>query len=268
MPILKDLVNAFAVDERAKEHVQRLGHGSVMELDRSVRSDLTQFVDRYWSEIEPFASDHAYLKEPKDLGMARRRAALAAVLSAPRDELRERFDMRWLGLRDRWDALLAVLAHAGCFFLRRGTIEGYYFNIGDSERKTDRALAEADLLQDMDAGAVEDRYADVLAAMKWAAAVRPVDENLYLRSDLGALLGGAFPRLKAKPTMTDAELNQVAAGPHEARIFELQNASDEERIAITVRPSLLFSSLTIFHLPWISKDTEMRFWSKSFHHRD
>ena len=114
-----------------------------MKLDRSVRSDFSQLVDGYWSDVEPLASDHAYLKDPKDLGVARRRAALAAMLSAPENELHDRCGARWLSLRNRWDALLAVLASAGCFFLRRGTIEDYYFGVGDNVRKTERALAEA-----------------------------------------------------------------------------------------------------------------------------
>ena len=88
-----------------------------------------------------------------------------------------------------------------------------------------------------------ERYADVLAAMERAAAVPRVDENLYLRSDLGALLGAAFHRLKARPTMSNAELNQVADGPNAGRVFDLENASNETRVAITVRvKSALFRS--------------------------
>jgi AAA domain, putative AbiEii toxin, Type IV TA system/AAA domain len=238
-----DLVNTFEVDERTRKAAEQLGHRTMMDLDRSIRSDFSQFVDDYWSDIEPLASDHTYLREAKDLDVARRRAALATVLSASTDELRDRRDPRWLTFRDRWNALLAVLGIAGCFFLRRGTIENYYFSAGDHERKTERALAEADLILEKELTAVAERYADALVAMKRAAAVPTVDENLYLRSHLGGLLGAAFPRLKAKPTMSKSELNQVSGGPHAGHVFELENVSNDTRVAITIHmKSPLFGS--------------------------
>jgi len=43
--------------------------------------------------------------------------------------------------------------------------------------------------------------------------------------------------------MSNAELNQVADGPNAGRVFDLENASNETRVAITVRvKSALFRS--------------------------
>ena len=228
------LVCAFR--EQAQEAANARGMGSINEIDQAIRSDLALLIDRRWSDLSRLAEGHRYWKNRsiKDLDeekKSRRRAGLAALLSCKLTELDNFNDNTELkSIRRRCEALLDLLSSAGCIFLRGGTIEDYFEHSGDasSSGKPEAAASEVEHFMNEPIELVRERYADVIRAMEVAAPVKRIDENYFLREQLGSLLGAAMQIVTLK--MPDAELNaRVVANFHSsAPVFQFSNQSTIE----------------------------------------
>jgi hypothetical protein len=227
------LVNAFAEDEDARKAAICSGHSDLFSMDRPLRTEFARAVAEQWIELAPLAAAHHYLQSsegdpPSD--MAKRRATLAVVLSADETTLRSLPNgQAWAGLRSRFGALLSVLEAAGCFLLRRGTVEDCYFSTvapgatGKPEAAADEAAAIAEAVN----ATLRQHYADALRAIECAAPAPLVDENAFLRGHLAGLLGTVFQMLKANTDQEDINFAARSAAPDAARIFVLENASAE-----------------------------------------
>lgn len=237
-----DLVNAFA--QEAEPAAVKRGHGGVVAMDRSLRTEFAQAVEHGWHELEPLAASHRYMVKPDKadttLEKARRRAALAAILREDQKPLEALPSAAsWLSLRGRFVALLDVLETGGCFILRRGTIEDCYADPPppESSGKPEAADQEAALLADAALVGVHQRYADALRAISSAAPGSPVDERAFLREQLAMLLAATFSRLDAGTTAED--LRRIMAGNQMTgtNIFTVENVSSPEpngRLALRV----------------------------------
>ncbi len=130
-----------------------------------------------------------------------------------------------------------IMAKAGCTFLRRGTIEDYYFRQfpATSYTKPEASAAEAELFASRNDSEIRQQYADVIQAMEIAAPIKKIDENDLLREQLGSLLGAAMQIVR--PGMLDDELNVRATANFSSTkpIFQFSNKSREEGANNTVR---------------------------------
>jgi hypothetical protein len=213
------LVSVF--QDQAQPKANERGMGSVMEIDRSIRDKFNSLLDPLFQALSPIATKHRYwtssrAQDPDEDLKAKRRAALAALLSSTTDELRPLVDGEALTLRTRYNALLEILDSAGCIILRRGTIEDYYFDsYPGSVGKPEAAAVEMEKILILAETAVRRQYEDVVRAVQIAAPLKKIDENMLLREQLGSLLGGAL--LIVKPGMLDDELNSRAGGQFRLR---------------------------------------------------
>lgn len=238
------LVSAFANEERVREAAQGAGHMNLSAMDRPLRTALAQAVGDRWDEIKPLAAAHRYVADrgkTTPVDVARRRATLAALLSADEEALRSLpHGEVWLSLRRQFGALLDVLETGGCFVLRRGTIEDCYLDPAASAAtgKPEAAAAEAVVVAEAAEAALRRSYADVLRVIERAAPASPVDENAFLRDYLAGLLGAVFQALKPDTTQDEIAAAALAANPEASRIFALENASAECHGAPALRVSI------------------------------
>lgn len=224
------LINAFGEQEQAQSAALEAGHSKPSEMDKVLRTGFAQAVNDWWSEIEPLAAAHQYLKQPKEtLEKSRRRAALAVVLSIDEAALRDLpHGADWCGFRSRFNALLRVMIAGGCFILRRGTIEDYFdpASMSKATGKPEAAADEASSFLDMPERELRQRYADVLEALENAAPAPPLDENAFLRIQLASLLAGVFQALKPETGADDIAL-ATASQSEAAGLFSIENATAE-----------------------------------------
>jgi len=198
-----DLVNALNENPDASGEARTKGASSPIELARPLRCDFCRLVDTSWSDIARNAEQHLYwTQKTADVPdqVARRRAALSTLLVGdPRD-----FDEEWVAIRQRFDALLEVLAAAGCFVLRRGPIESYYLSSQHTTSigKPSSAVEEAEEIQAAERSAVEANYGDVVGALRYAGHAEPPDEARLVRE---TLLSAVTPVLASLERMTSSE---------------------------------------------------------------
>jgi hypothetical protein len=202
---------------------------SVMDIDRSIRDKFQTLLDEAFDALSATAIKHRYWtgrsadEEPK----AKRRATLAALLVTPETDLAGLLSGELAALRKRYDALLELLAVAGCIILRRGTIEDYY-STGASRGtlgKPESAAVEVETFSSRDSQNIKQNFDDVVRAVEIAAPIKKIDENAFLREQLGSLLGAAFQIVTF--SMPDDELNAriKSNSPYEALVFQFINRS-------------------------------------------
>lgn len=224
------LVNVFS--DIAQPFAHRLGMGSVGDIDRSIRDKLNALLDDAFEALSPRTETHRYWtsreEDPDNEQKAKRRATVAALLSGSDSELREILGGALVELRTRFDALIKLLAQAGCVVLRKGTIEDYYFANYPGMGKPEAAASEAEGMGQQEENALRDQYKDVFVAIETAAPLRKIDENALLREQLGSLLGAAMQIVQ--PGMSDDELNARAAANlgTEGLVFSFANRSTNE----------------------------------------
>jgi hypothetical protein len=125
------LVSAFG--EAARTAANDAGMGTVMEIDRGIRDNLATLLDQAFNHLQPAAETHRYWiardHSPAEELKAKRRATVAALLTSAEAGLAQSsIGTELKALRKRYEALVELMAKAGCTFLRRGTIEDYYFS--------------------------------------------------------------------------------------------------------------------------------------------
>jgi hypothetical protein len=194
--------------------VHKLGAENLPALDRPIRNSLYEFVDKHWDSVATAAMSHRYWasRESEDLNdaKAKRRATVAFLLAANVHNMMQLPNGEMLhGLRHRFDALLEVLADAGCVVLRNGTIEDYYQDASPQQTgKPDAAANEVEGFDGVSATQLRVRYSEIVKAIELSAPIRRINENELLREQLGSLLGAAFQLVTV--SMTDEELNSRA----------------------------------------------------------
>ncbi|MDQ2832610.1 MAG: AAA family ATPase [Acidobacteriota bacterium] len=249
------IVGLFNNDQRGRELAQRHMHQDVVSLARGVYQSFADLVTNYWGEIASLAEQHSYWinRDPNatDDTSAKRRAALAVLLTSPESTLPTQHD--WRGIRIRFQALLDFLEQVGCFILPRGTIENYYLcsNLTATE-KPSKAAEETVYLATASRQDIEDRYDVVIRALRFASDAPVIDEAAEVQSVLGAVVGAVMPAIRAESTddtLTATALRTVA---DRAKIFRLWNATDEQgdvQLGVDLSSQILDVSGFPFQLP-------------------
>jgi len=220
--------------EPASAAVEKLGVGSLAQLDSGVRNDFSKLVDESWDEISELAVQHKYYalarESESDEKQARRRSALAVLLTEDGARLAGAIRFaEWMSIKTRYEALLDVLDKAGCIVLRRGTIEDYYLDkVSELQDKPASAAREAESFVTSSKNDLRARYRDVVSAISTAAPIKNISENDLLREQLSGMLAVAL--VVVKPSMSDDELNVRAKANFgtDHSIFRFENTTHDD----------------------------------------
>jgi ABC-type branched-subunit amino acid transport system ATPase component len=242
-----DLVNSFSDDPEAKEAVQKKkGYASLSEFAREVYCHFCDVVDKHWNDIANDAIKYPCWTEhgTDDESIAQRRAAMAILLTSREEEIRSWPNAEtWGEVYRRLMSLVDFLENVGCFILRRGTIEGYYqFADPNSSSKVSAAIQEADKLTDKDRAFVEQCYADIIRALRYASTSPKIDESSAISELLLSVIAPTLNRFDGETT--DSELKGFAQQflRDGASLFSLSNASatkDEPILRVELNSSVL-----------------------------
>jgi predicted ATPase len=243
----KELATIFFNEPNAEKLVHEKGHASLSQFTSQVYSDFCQAVENHWNDLQLDAEKHTYWinKDPnKDEKIARQRSIMAVLLSS--NEIQRKTwnnSPTWESLYTRLVALLDSLEQAGCFILRKGTIENYY-RFSDSATASEKprvAAEEAEKIIYQPRSFIEEYYADVVRALNYAAQAPTIDEATKI-SEL--LLAVAAPILsQLKQDTNQAQLEAIAEGILRERstLFQIANTStvNDLSISIALKPQTL-----------------------------
>lgn len=235
-----ELPNCFLNTQEGKTVAIARGFASGTELSRGVYGDFCTLVETSWGEISQLAEQHKYYADgdPEDEERRRKRAALATILSQTANQLIA-LPNHWAAIRKRLDVLLSVLEELGCFILRRGTIEDYYTGTDLTEQtsKPDAAVNEALFIQDLEDGALEQLFNDVVRCLKAASSAEKLNEGEALLDLLLACVAPLQARLKSGSSAGDP--NQLARTfiGDTAQLFDI--TWGEESIVVNLKSKVL-----------------------------
>jgi ABC-type branched-subunit amino acid transport system ATPase component len=217
-----DLAMSFAAHPHAQRIAEAKGHPSLFGAVRSAYDRFANAVAAYWDELEPLAQSHPYWVRRRTEDQARRRAALAVLLTFARSDLLALpHGELWERLQRRLTALFDLLEAVGCFIIRKGTIESYYLTLTPESQYPDKitaALFEADSWSGHDRSEVLAAYGDVLRALRHAAATQEALPSQTLADLVVAFAGPVLHRLSDETTDDDvAVLVRRILGDHADR---------------------------------------------------
>lgn len=235
-----DLAAIFFNDANAEKLVQEKGHGSLSQFTNQVYSDFCQAVEQHWYDLQLDAEKHTYWENrerSKDEKIARQRSMMAVLLSSNESQRKNwNNSLFWESLYTRLVALLNAIEEAGCFILRKGTIENYY-RFSDSATASDKprvAAEEAEKLSFESRSFIEKHYADVVRALSYAAQAPTIDEATKVSELLLSIAAPMLSQLKQDTNQTQLEAIAENILRERATLFQVTNNSTADNLSIKI----------------------------------
>jgi hypothetical protein len=237
-----DLIGIYASEPSVKEAAIEKAHRDASDLARKVYSDFCQRVEHGWHEVAPRAEQHPYYsdyvadgeeKAAAEEAKRRRRATLATLMSMSPKEVQELDNnAEWQELQVRLNSLLDSLENAGCFILRRGTIESYYqfVNQQGSRGKPLAAVQEVRSFSGMAPEEAKERYNDIARALRFAARTEPIDEMRTLRPIVKAVAAGVLDGFSETTTEEELAVCARALIEGKASLFRLRRLESKDGV--------------------------------------
>ena len=148
-----------------------------------------------------------------------------------------------VAIREHIDSLLEMLEEAGCFVLRKGTIESYYFSgqLSLPIGKPSSALDEAGRIHDAELSQVEAQYKDILCALNFASQAEAPDEPRLVNE---VLLSAITPVLSSLDRVDNSEdvscmARQYAGVRADIFSFSLEGSGKDKEIKVDLNTEIL-----------------------------
>lgn len=201
-----DLIQAYANELSVNQAANAQGYPDLKTFARTVHSDFCDLVDKNWADIAPKAKLHSYWKRrdiTKDEVIYKRRSTLATLMStSSEDRTNLPNSPSWESMYRRLTALFDFLEVAGCFLLRKGTIESYFqfVDASASEGKSNAAVEEVARFSNEEATFIQEHYAEPVRALNYASTTQPINEAGPLQDLILAVAAPALASLSHKTT--------------------------------------------------------------------
>jgi len=203
----------------AKQQALKLGHEDLQEFHKHVYDKFCKLADEYAKSSVDGPGGNCCSKE------CTRRGTMADLLQGFGEGIPSRLNGEgWKDLKARILLLLRVFESAGCFFLRRGSMEAYYEADRSSRDKIEAAAAQAEALAQMLREQVREQYDDIVRALEFAAQVPETGEHAALRQ---FILQHVTPILDTLETTTSDDDLNARLDPDAAKLLRLKNVSRE-----------------------------------------
>ncbi len=231
-----DFIQCFYDDDAAQKEAKANGHPDLHSFAKGVYSDFCQAVLDHWDFIESIASANPYYKPDADgvyTDKVKRRCAFSMMNRWPDQP-------PWDDLKTRIDSLFKVLTHAGCFILRKGAIEQYYQSPDAQSEgvKPTAAVIETEFLMTLETSAVEEKYSDILKALRFAGQKVKLDETGELKN---YLLSACAPILRNISNGNLENPNNVAKRfIHEkSTLFDFEIIEGKKQLKVGIKSNII-----------------------------
>ncbi|CAG9250787.1 AAA family ATPase [Paraburkholderia caribensis] len=194
-----ELASNFLQDNKlANAKAVSMGSDSALTLAKTIYNDFCALVIAQWQAVADHAERHPYWvnrTEKDDIETTKRRAFFSSLFELD-DKTIASFDQSGkIGdMKKRLVTLLELFELAGCFILRKGSIESYYTTADQftTQEKPTAAADEAEHIDLVDTGEVSTAYADVIRCITFAANAAQIREAESLREMLVGAIAPAF----------------------------------------------------------------------------
>lgn len=238
-----DLMNIFLDSDLANRKAAEQGHRDGIALGRSIYQDFTSKVQGHWTDLQALAEQHSYWinrDTTKDEKFAKQRAVFCVLMSQT-DFVSINNGNEWETLKVRLKNLLDLLKLVGCFILTKGTIENYYLYADQlaKEEKPNAAANEVECLENINEA--ESQYDDIIAAIRYAAQTKVINESLAIRELVLSVIPPALASLT--DATTEASLNNSSKNllGKRAELFHLsiEKSDDKLHLKVDLKSSIL-----------------------------
>ncbi|HBB29644.1 MAG TPA: hypothetical protein DC000_10455, partial [Clostridiales bacterium] len=237
-----DVVNLFVNEELAKKKALEFGHADLSVFVRNIKSDFNSMCNKQDNILNNIFTNHSYWKKREDVddisSKFKKRAILAVLMeNSNADIVSWDNGEEWIGIKTRLITLFNSLEEAGCFILRKGTIENYYLfsNQETSSGKPSAALDEIESLREVEDRIVRDNYADILRALEFSSRTKKADEIDAIKRELLCELPSILYVLNKDTTVNDINaIIRRARGTNQS-LFEYEPIIENDTLSIDVK---------------------------------
>lgn len=226
------IVDIFSTDIDVVKKLQEHGHGDLISFSRSIYTDYMRIVDSSWINISNKAEQHSYWLQRQDENQAKKRSVMAALFTLEDEEILQlQNGQDFMSIKRRLTFLFDTLELAGCFILRKGTIEDYY-QVGRVTNKLQAAVEEIQQILTLSKEVCMENYLDIVRALKYAASTENIDERKIIADYLLAVISPAIGALNDNKTDSELQANARKIVGEISSIFKLSKIESDGNIFI------------------------------------
>lgn len=232
------IVDLFKDLPKAIKLANSFGSGNVLEVANSIKSKIALLVKKHKDDMKDIYKIHPYWinkkEDENELKIAER--ALIGQLFSISDIEKWPDYQEWKSIKNRLEALFAILEKVGCFVLKKGAVESYYkfsSNTTYSE-KPSAAVEEISHISEQDVDFVNQNYNDIVVALRYIAMTKKVDESLAVKKELLSELALALGILQQNTTEKDIYAAIKQAKGNGTSLFEYHITNSDGRLGLIV----------------------------------
>lgn len=236
------IVDFFTNLPSANQIANQNGSSSMQRMIREGKTRLVNQINKCSDVMLSIYKDHPYwVSRDAEIEerIAIKRAITAQLLSAGDEELKKWPDCdNWKSIKFQILAILDYLEKLGCFVLRRGAIESYYFNkaIIHYDDKPQKAIYEINNIKKADESTLCEKYDVIVRALKGMAIGQVIDESNIIKKELLSELAVVLGILTKTTTETDlySAIKQTKGNINSLFKYHIIKNSDLGKLAVQV----------------------------------
>ena len=228
----------------AKDLVTKNGGSSVNTFVKSIYDDYCKLADTQVEIYQNLLENTVYWKNKKsddDSTKIYRRAFFSLIhTDTTTDSLIQNKDIS--AMKIRIDSLFSILNAAGCFLLKKGTIEAYYAHsdTNTSYGKPTAAVEEVDFLRNKEKIFIVTQYDDIYNCLKFAAQTKDINEVESLRDLLLSVLAPILGMLGKNTTQQDVQTKIRSIIGERGELFDIiLDSADKNKVSVNVKSKIL-----------------------------
>lgn len=235
-----NIVELFSKLPEGKDLASEKGVSSISEMATNVKSALVRLIQKNKSNIQEIYKVHPYWinkKAHEDEDKVEKRAVVGQLFCMPNADIESWVECEeWIRLKNRINAIFALLSEMGCFVLKKGAIESYYQYASDKtyNEKPSAAVEEISYLIDKDKNDIEEDYKDIVDALKYIASTEEIDESFAIKKELLSELALVLGMLTSKTSEKEIYAAIKQAKNDGISMFEYKIFAENEKIGVEV----------------------------------
>lgn len=254
------LINSLNFDQQATDYASQMGHSNIVTMASGIFSDFAQLVTNSWIDISQEAEQHFYWmfrKADADEPQTKKRAALATIFQKDDTDFAGINNGEvWRNMKNRFSALFDILAKAGCFILKKGTIENYYINstFNSLEDKPELAVDESETIVTSNIDVVERSYKEVISCLQFASNSPEIDEAAALSDLVLSIAAPIVSRITDTITVNEVQTLAYQILSDKTSIFKFEVNGENGKKVVSIDNSSIILNVDGFPIEF-SKDT-------------
>lgn len=232
------IIELFKDLSKAIELANSYGSANVLEIANSIKTQITKLAKKHKDDMKEIYIIHPYWinkKEDEDELKIVKRALIGQLFSM--SDIGKWPDYQeWKSIKSRIESLLQILEKVGFFVLKKGAVESYYQFSPNTiySGKPSAAAEEISYIGEQNIEFINENYNDIIAALRYVAITKKVDESFAIKKELLSELALALGILQLNSTEKDIYAAIKQAKGNVTSLFEYHIINIEGRMGLKV----------------------------------